>query len=565
MRLWAPWVALCLVLTACGDKADKAVIAPEARFDWLEYQGSDPSDAVAMAGPGEYRNPVMTGFYPDPSITRVGDDYYLVHSTFTWFPGIPVFHSRDLVNWTQIGNAIDRPGMLDFKDLGLSRGVFAPAIEFHDGLFYIINTCVDCGDNFIVTATNPAGPWSDPVWLPDLNGGIDPSIFFDTDGKAYIINNGPPVGEPEYSGHRALWIQEFDAKAMKTIGPRQLLVNGGVDFSKKPIWIEGPHILIKDGFYYLIAAEGGTAVNHSQVVLRATSPTGPYNAYPGNPILTQRDLPEDRAYPVTSAGHADFVETAAGEWWATFLAVRPYTGDFYNTGRETFLLPVRWVDGWPRITEPGQAIALTHAKPAMPTQPAAAMPTGGSFTWRDEFDGTNLPPHWMTPRIPKGDWYRLDQGSLTLRPGPVGLSDHGNPAFWARRQQHHNATITTSMTFNPAKEGDRAGLAAIQSDDYWYRFTLEQENGVRVARVAVRAGKDQPADGTSLASLPAPGDGPVRLRITARGGAYDFHIASGQGDWQPVLTGADGMILSTKTAGGFVGVMVGPFAQSPGK
>lgn len=553
--------SLALMLALLGPAA---FAADSARFNWVDYQGSDPSDAVAKPGPGQFRNPILSGYYPDPSITRVGDDYYLVNSTFSWFPGIPVFHSRDLVTWTQVGNAIDRPGMLDFKDLGLSRGVFAPSITHHDGTFYIINTCVDCGGNFVITAKDAGGPWSDPVWLPDLVGGIDPSIFFDDDGRAYILNNGPPEGEPLYSGHRAIWVQEFDAKALKTIGPRKLLVNGGVDITQKPVWIEGPHIFKKDGFYYLIAAEGGTAVNHSQVVFRGTSPMGPFTPAPSNPILTQRDLPADRAHPVTSAGHADFVQLPNGDWWATFLAVRPYEGDFYNTGRETFLLPVEWVNGWPRMTRPGQAIALTHARPKLPPQPAAKLPTSGPFTLRDEFDGPSLPLHWMTPRNPRGDWYDLSsvQGSLTLKLLPVGLSDHGHPAFWARRQQHMNASLTTELDFTPDQPGERAGLAAIQSDDYWFRFTIERDGTTRVARVAARAGNTDPADGKLLASLPVPDKGPVRLRITARGGAYDFAVAGGDGEWLPVLTGADGTILSTKRAGGFVGVMFGPFAQT---
>lgn len=553
-----------LTLATALFTAPLALAAETARFNWLDYQGADPSDAVVKAKPGEYRNPILTGYYPDPSITRVGDDYYIVNSTFSWFPGIPIFHSRDLVNWTQIGNAIDRPDQLDFKALGLSRGVFAPAIDYHDGTFYILNTCVDCGGNFIITAQDPKGPWSNPIWLPDLEGGIDPSIYFEGD-RAWIINNGPPEGEPLYQGHRAIWVQELDLKSMKTIGPRKVLVNGGVDISKKPIWIEGPHIFKKDGFYYLICAEGGTAINHSQVVLRGPGPMGPFTPNPANPILTQRDLDPARPFPVTSAGHADFVVTPKGEWWASFLAIRPYGDDLYNTGRETFLMPVRWVDGWPRITEPGQAIPLTHAKPDLPAQPAPKVPTTGAFQVRDEFDGDRLPPYWMMARNPKGDWYRLSDGALTLKLQPVGLSDHGNPAFWARRQQHHNATIITDMVFTPDQPGERAGLAAVQSDESWMRFTIEKEGGQLVARVAARAGKDTPADGQILGSVPVKASASYRLRITARGGEYDFDVAAAGADWQPVVKGADGTILSTKKAGGFIGVMVGPFAQGPGK
>ena len=360
-----------------------------ARFDWFEYAGDDTTFNFP-AGPSEYRNPVLAGFYSDPSLTRVGEDYYLTASTFTYFPGLPVFRSRDLVHWTQIGNAIDRPGQLNFDGLDLSRGVFAPDISHHAGIFYIVNTCVDCGGNFIITAKNPAGPWSDPVWIKDVTG-IDPSLFVDDDGAAWLMNNAAPAGPVLYEGHRAIWIRRFDLKTLKTSGPAMMIVDGGVDISQKPIWAEGPHIFKRDGRYYLITAEGGTAINHSQVVYRGDSPEGPWTAYP-RPILTQRDLEPLRRYPVTSAGHADIVETQNGEWWATFLATRPYGADLYNTGRETFLLPVHWRDGWPVITAPGQGIAPVVRHPDLPREKVPATPPSGNFVLREEFDGKTLAP-----------------------------------------------------------------------------------------------------------------------------------------------------------------------------
>ncbi|HEY0412850.1 MAG TPA: glycoside hydrolase family 43 protein [Allosphingosinicella sp.] len=538
-----------------------AAAAPTAEFDWFDYRGSDPVGAIA--GPGEYRNPILQGFYPDPSVTRVGNDYYLVTSTFAWFPGIPIFHSRDLVHWTQIGNAIDRPGQLDFARLGLSRGVFAPSIQEHGGTFYILNTCVDCGGNFLITATNPAGPWSDPVWLPELEGGIDPSFFFDSDGSAWILNNGPPMGQPLYEGHRAIWVQRFDLAARKPVGPRTQLVSGGVDISKKPLWIEGPHILGKDGFYYLICAEGGTAEGHSQVVLRSRSVTGPYLPYPGNPILTQRDLPRNRPFPITSAGHAQLVQTQRGDWWVTFLAVRPYAGDYYNTGRETFLLPVTWKDGWPRITAPGETIPYVHRRPNLPPQPAAPVPTSGAFAVRDEFNGRALPPYWMTMRNPRTAWYTLAGGRLRLAARPVGLGDFGNPSFLARRQQHMNAAASTLVRFRPMRDGDEAGLAALQNDEYWFLIALASRAGHPVVELKRRAGPNDPADGVVIASAPVP-VGPMRLRIQAEGGRYSFSYAGPSGLWRTLRRGEDGTILSTKTAGGFVGAVFGLYAHEGG-
>jgi xylan 1,4-beta-xylosidase len=188
--LAAALAAALLALPAAAQPVRKDV-PHAARFDWFEYAGRDSVYDAVPAGPNDYLNPILAGFYPDPSLTRAGDDFYLVSSTFAYFPGIPIFRSRDLVSWTQIGSVIDRPGQLRFDSLGMSRGVFAPTINYHAGTFYVLNTCVDCGGNYLVTATNPAGPWSDPTWLPEV-GGIDPSIFFDDDGKAYVINNDAP-------------------------------------------------------------------------------------------------------------------------------------------------------------------------------------------------------------------------------------------------------------------------------------------------------------------------------------------------------------------------------------
>ncbi|MFV3130462.1 glycoside hydrolase family 43 protein [Niveispirillum sp. KHB5.9] len=557
--VWAPLLALALML-GLSD----AGYAGEARFDWFEYQGADPIDAKVILEPGKYRNPILAGFYPDPSVTRVGDDFYLVNSSFGWLPGLPLFHSRDLVNWTQVSNAIDRPGMVDVGKGGLTGGLFAPSISHHDGLYYIVNTCFYCGGNYVITAKDPKGPWFGPVWLPDLGHGIDPSLFFDKDGRAWIVNNDLPAGAKEdYEGHRALWIQEFDPKNLTTKGPRTMIVNGGVDIATKPVYVEGPHLYAKDGFYYLTAAEGGTGPAHAQMIWRSKSPTGPYEPGPVNPILTQRDLSPGRADPVEAAGHADLVQLPNGDWWAVFLAVRPYAGgEMFNTGRDTFLLPVRWVDGWPRILDAGSVIPRKAAKPNLkPGNPG--LPTTGPMVIRDDFDGPSLAPYWMTPRRLGGNWHRLADGALHLIPRPVGLGDRADPSLWARRQQHMDARFTTELSFTPDRPGDRAGLAVMQNDEHWYRLTLERAaDGTRVVRVAVRAGEKQDKTGKVLATRPVPATGPVQLRVTARGGAYDFLVSAGPEGWVPVLTGADGTILSTATAGGFLGVLAGPYAEA---
>jgi xylan 1,4-beta-xylosidase len=550
--------------------------APLAYFNWFEYTGHDGVFDQPLP-PGAYRNPVLAGFYPDPSITRVGNTFYLVNSTFAYFPGIPVFRSDDLVHWRQIGNVIDRPAEVSFDGLGVSRGMFAPSIRFHDGLFYVVCTSVDAGGNFLSVARDPAGPWSDPIWLPQLEG-IDPSLFFDTDDdgrsgghRVYLLNNGPPAGRPKYEGHRAIWIQEFDLAARKLVGPRKVLINGGVDFSKHPVWIEGPHMYRHDGWYILMCAEGGTSTQHSEVVLRSRSPWGPFKPFAGNPILTQRDLPADRANPIANAGHADLVEAGDGSWWAVFLASRPYEIVHYNTGRETFMLPVTWRNGWPSILAAGKEIPYAPKGPGfstaaidnpMPTTGAIAgaeMPTTGNFTWRDEFDSAVLQQQWLYVRVPKQPWADLTRrpGWLVIHALRTPLEALQNMSFLARRQQHLAFDATTELEI-PREKGISAGLAALQNESYWYFLAVRRHGPARELFLEKRGGKQT----ETIARMELGDSARIKLKIAANGRAYSFYVDEDGSGWKPLRENNDGTILSTDVAGGFVGAFVGPYARA---
>ena len=529
-------------------------IAAPALFERFTYDGR--TQERVEAGRHQYRNPVVAGYYPDPSVLRVGDDYYLVNSSFAHFPGLPVFHSKDLVNWVQIGNAMDRPSQVDFTGRNVSEGLFAPDISWHDGLFTIVNTCVGCKGNFVITAKDPAGPWSDPVWLPF--DGIDPSIYREGD-RAYIVNCRPPDEPPRYEGHSAIWIQEFDWRAGKMIGESTQLVSGGVDISKKPRWIEGPHIFRRDGYYYLTAAEGGTEDNHSQVIFRSKALRGPYVPFAGNPILTQRDLPAGRPHPITSAGHAKLIETGRGQWWATFLAMRPWGYGRTNIGRETFLLPVEWKDGWPVILPPGKPIPFVEKRPALPPQPAPALPTSGDFAYVDEFDGDRLAMQWVGLRTPRQPFHRIANGALVLASGtPLG-DVTGAPGFLGRRQQHHVATISTTLRYAPDRAGAVAGLAAVQNDRSFLLFGITRIGAAD--RIALYMRDKADAD-TLVASAPLDAAGPVTLTIRADGGrlAFDYSV---DGRKRTLREGLDATFLSTQHAGGFVGTVIGPYHFEP--
>jgi xylan 1,4-beta-xylosidase len=545
------WLIMALALVT------SPAVAGDAIFSHFSYSGRDPVDTVIPVKRGQYRNPVLPGFHPDPSIVRVGVDYFLVNSSFAFYPGLPVFHSRDLTNWTQIGNAIDRPGMLDFTGLGVARAVFAPTIRYHDGVFYIINTCIECGFNFIISAKNPAGPWSDPLFLKPIDG-IDPDLFFDDDGRAWITNNGPPVGTPLYDGHRAIWIQEFDLKAKTMIGQRDVIVNGGVQIADKPIWTEGPHIFKRDGWYYLIAAEGGTAGGHSETVFRSRLVTGPYVPGPVNPILTQRDLDHKRPFPVYATGHADFVQTPKGDWWAVFLGTRPYEANLTSMGRETFLLPVTWPKGgWPVILRKGKIVPQAMRRPSLPNAKSVTR-----YDWRDDFTAPALSPDWLMLRTPKEHWYQLAPHRLTVTVRPASLSGTGNPSFLAQRQRHSDATVTTAMRYAPDKVGDRAGLAVFADEQHHYFFGLSQTETGPMIVVMLRNGKDDPESGKVIAVTPYPvsPDVQLHLRVSTHGATLDFAYATGDGPEHSIVTNADGRMLASERSNQFTGVVIGLYA-----
>lgn len=557
MRLLMAIIVLLVSATVSPLGAAPAP-APPVYFDWFEYSGHDAAFETPLPA-GHYRNPILAGFHADPSIVGANGRFYLVNSSFTYFPGIPVFESVDLVHWKQIGNVIDRPGQLDFDGLSVSRGIFAPAIAYHDGMFYVVTTAVDSGGNFIATARDPAGPWSDPHWLPGVEG-IDPSLFFDDDGTVYLLNNDVPPGPQRYEGHRAIWMQQIDLATFQPVGSRKVLIDGGVEPAKNPIWIEGPHLYRRDGWYYLSDAEGGTGPQHSQVVLRSRDVWGPYVPYADNPILTQRDLPDDRPLPITNAGHADLVEGPDGSWWAVFLASRNYDTRHYNTGRETYLLPVEWRNGWPVILPAGQAIPYAVKAPSWMQGEASQAPSTGNFVDRDAFDAPVLGTGWVHVRVPKQAWADLRgrPGSLAVHPLPENLDTLRNPAFLGRRQQHLRFEASTAMT-RPAA-GVAAGLAAFQSEAYWYFLGVRSLSGDRVAVfLDVRDGGGATR---TLASRELDATPSLRLRIAGDAGHYAFAFDTGDGrGWQTLADNVDGTVLSTDRAGGFVGALLGPFAR----
>jgi xylan 1,4-beta-xylosidase len=498
-----------------------------------------------------FRNPILPGCYPDPSICRAGEDYYLVTSTFEYFPGLPIFHSRDLVHWHQIGHVLDRPSQLPLEGVRPSGGLYAPTIRFSQGVFYVINTLVDGktrSGNFIVTATDPAGPWSEPYWL-ESTPGFDPSLFFDDDGRAWYVGNRM-ASHSQYEGHTEIWLQELDLQTMRLIGDAQTLWDGAV---KGAVWSEAPHIYKVDGRYYLVTAEAGTAHHHAVSVARSDSISGPYEGNRGNPILTHRHLGLD--YPIVGTGHADFIETPSGEWWMVLLAMRPYGGYYYNLGRETFLAPLRWEDGWP-IASPGTGrIEFTYPLPNLPKHPWP-VPLA-----RDDFDEPALSPQWNFLRVPDSDSWSLGErpGFLRLRLRPQRLSEQTNPSFVGRRQQHIHFAAQAALEFTPQGANECAGLAVTQNNDFHFLLVVTQAAG-KVVRLIKRAhGQEE-----ILAEQPIDA-GHVYLKVEAHEQSYGFYLATEPSEWHPLAENVDGRILSTPIAGGFVGTWIAMYASSNGQ
>ncbi|MFG6198376.1 glycoside hydrolase family 43 protein [Nonomuraea sp. JJY05] len=479
-----------------------------------------------------YDNPVVAGFHPDPSVCRVGEDYYLVCSSFEYFPGVPIFHSRDLVHWRQIGNVLDRPAQLNLPpDVSASGGIYAPTIRHHDGRFYLITTNVLAGGNFIVTAERPEGPWSDPVWI-DLPG-IDPDLTWDEDGACWCA----------FSGTQVARIDPAEGKVLE--GPYQVWSGTG---GKYP---EAPHLYQVDGWWYLLMSEGGTERGHAVSIARARSPRGPFEPGPVNPILTHRGT--DR--PIQSTGHADLVRAADGTWWMVLLGTRPrgYTPEYQVLGRETFLTPVRWEDGWPVVGPVEERHPAPAAWHPLPPEPA-----------RDDFDEPSLRHGWISPRgRPDGSW------SLTERPGRLTLHatgptlDRPGHTFVGRRQQHHDCRVTALL-----EPGAGTAGVSVRMDEA-HHYDLEVQGGL--VRVVARIGplrqclaeRPVPAGPLTLAldlrtrdilppSVISPADEPVG--VSGRGPDTIAFSVDGA-----VLAELDGRYLSTEVATGFTGRVIGMY------
>ncbi len=506
-----------------------------------------------------FENPVLKGFHPDPSICRVGEDYYLVTSSFCYFPGLPVFHSRDLVHWEQIGHAIHRKEQLDYQNCAHSGGLWAPTIRYHEGTFYIINTFVSEDSeetqgsvcrNFIVTTEDIRGDWSKAVFIEGADG-IDPSLYFGEDGRVWYMSNRVPAREL-WTGHKEIYIAEMNPVTFQFTGEKTVIWDGAKTFSN---YIEAPHLYKRKDWYYLLVAEGGTFTNHSVMIARSRQITGPYEICPRNPIVTNRHRKLNSQ--IAATGHADLVETQNHEWWMVLLAVRPY-GDFlYNLGRETFLVPIAWEqDEWPIIDNEYGLVLSTERMPDL----AVSVKPGVSPN--DHFENEKLSLIWNTLRHSGAEFYTLKErpGSLRIYAQTYELTENRTSSFVGRRQQHKDFFAAAAMeAFLPAGN-EEAGLAVLQNHKYQFQYLLSKSGDHMFLKLyEVKNGQISVLTEKEIAPASR-----IYLGIQGAEDRYSFYYGYREGEKELLYADADGSILSSTVAGGFVGTYIGMYVTSHG-
>lgn len=518
------------------------------------------------------KNPIIPGFYPDPSICRVGDDYYLVNSSFELYPGIPVFHSRDLAHWEQIGYAMTRDNGFHVGANIFAGGVMAPTIRYHEGTFYIINANFGDKGNFIVTAKDPAGPWSAPHWITDVPD-IDCSLFFDHDGKCYLVS---PGDDQEQDNGRAIYLTPYDIAGFHVAGPRTKIWNSALRNAWAP---ESPHLYHAGDFYYLMIAEGGTEHNHSVTVARCKSVDGWYEGDPANPVLTHRNLGWN--YPIENIGHADLVDTPDGKWYAVELGVRLVEGQHMNLGRETFICPVEWQRGWPVFSPATGRVESEYL--ADSSLPWTEYPEEKK---RDDFEEDRLDLCWNFWGTPYMDFWKLENSALHLKclerpmaralkpldPQHVDMSRDDNVSFLGRRQRKRDFRFTISMDFT-AHGQESAGMVIMQASNHQYRLEKRCRDGRQMLTLVLVT--------TWQKGLPfMPGyesrtteqilkqaeikETPLIMRLEAKGQDYTFLTGPDEDHLEVFFEHADGRKINPEEVGGMVGTMLGMFASGNG-
>lgn len=489
-------------------------------------------------------NPVLRGFNPDPAICRVGDDYYIATSTFEWFPGYQIHHSRDLVNWQLVRRPLERVSQLDMRGVPDSCGAWAPCITHHDGVFYLLYTKVRSFQgiwkdvpNYLVTSTDILGEWSEPAYLN--SSGFDASLFHDDDGKCYLVNMLMDHRRNRLFG--GIVLQEYDREQRKLVGDVHHIFSG-----TEHGCTEGPHLCRKDGYYYLLVAEGGTGYGHCMTVARSRSINGPYEVHPDNPMVTSRYDPD--AY-LQKTGHGGFVQTQDGEWYTTFLTGRPLTKrGRCILGRESGIEHLQWCEnGWPRLAHGGRVARQLVEAPDLPAHPFQELPE------RVTFEGPQIDLQFQALRSPMTEaWVsqRARPGYMRIT-GRESLSSCFEQSLVARRVQAHYSEASTCLEFEPETFQQMAGLVCYYNTlHYHYLHVHGDDFGRRAKGEPVRkflnvlssiSGQTSEALYTGIDIT---GHQCIYLKAEFNGAQLQFYYAFEEEAWQPIGPLLDGSILS---------------------
>ena len=515
-----------------------------------------------------FKNPILAGGYPDPSICRVGDEFFMVNSSFEYFPALPIHKREDLVNWELVGHGLNRleqvSGQINLIDVQSNGGIHAPTIRFHNGIYYIITTNVYYDEikqratatNFIITSSNPEGPWSNPIVIKGAPG-IDPDIFFDDDGTVWYAGNHQP-SDPSFSGQTEIWMQELDPINFQLIGQRFYVWRGACG----GVWAEGPHIYKKDGNYYLLIAEGGTSFNHSIMVAVSDKITGPYTSNERNPIFSSRHLSYDNW--VHSTGHGDLVELEDGRWYIVMLGVRGDVKRKSNMGRETFIAPVSWEREpydwkerkivWPVIAP--QSGRILKNNPVIFSETIQ----NKEFFFVDDFNKTNLGLAWNHRRVPMKNMFDLvsNPGSLRVYTNPNKLQERKRANFIGIKQTESDFSFETKMTFSPSYDSDESGIAIVQKDNNFLCLTIKKFNEDIFLELKLMNNVE-----TSIASklIDHKCTLPVQLKVESYQNNYRFYYAQKNDDFQLFAETPADLLLCH----GYTGAHIGLYTTSNGQ
>ncbi len=490
------------------------------------------------------KNPILPGFYPDPSVCRVNNKFYLITSTFAYFPAVPIFESENLVDWKQIGNVLDKKEQIFLENAEHSQGIFAPTIRYNNGTWYMITTNISNGGNFFVTADKPEGPWSEPYFLGESAKGIDPSLFFDDDGKCYYIGTRENPEGARYNGDWEIWAQEIDLEKKVLVGQSPKIWKGS---QLGAIWPEGPHIYKKDGYYYLLHAEGGTSVNHCIVIARSKNIFGPYENNPKNPIFTHRHLGNN--YPIVNVGHGDLVDTISGQWYMVMLASRPIDG-CSNLGRETFLAKVTWEDDWP-VVNVGKGVIEEEFQIDFHVEKKIENKVVKKFNFANE----KLPYEFLFLRNPSEDLYYISNGTLNLKCTKEELCDKKNLSYISLRQEHWNFEVKTKISLENMVDC-QAGIMLMQNDYNNLIFVVALKEDKKYLYII----KNTKEGSKILCEENILVDKKIQLNMKVNGLLADFYYGDVN---EEVLALKDISLkeMCTEYAGGFVGCTVGMYAK----